>query len=208
MPYTVTKFKPLQTLKNYYYLAQNYQVVSSASYNWISYLSTLVSISLLPFLLQNGEHLSSAEYGQVMIIPSMGLLIGSLLLNTLNKYFSSLALILLSACIMLLAGTFLMLTNSSVFTLIAGFTLLAIAQGISFPISISLLLAPHTKQVGAVSAFSGAVQMCLAGTLGAFLIKHLVYDQGRLGLFYILTGLLMVLVLSHSKYRQKNRCAK
>lgn len=61
--------------------------------------------------------------------------------------------------------------NVHFFSLVFAFTLLAIAQGISFPLSINLLLAPHTHKVGTISALSGSVQMCLSGLLGGYLVK-------------------------------------
>ena len=203
LPHAVTKFKLNDTLRSYWHLSRNYQVISSASYNWIGYLSSLVSISLLPFLLQEGLKLSAADYGEVMIIPSAGLLMGSLLLNKLNKRFTTNQLMYIAASIMMIAGCWLVFNEMSLINLIFGFTLLAIGQGISFPLSISMLLAPHSKQVGAVSALSGSVQMCVAGLLGGFLIEHFIDSQLSLGVFYLITGASIALVLSHSRYRQR-----
>lgn len=203
LPHPVTKFKIKDTIRGYWHLSRNYQVISSASYNWIGYLSTLVSVSLLPFLLQEGLDLSAAEYGEVMIIPSAGLLIGSLILNKLNKRFTTNQLMYLASSIMMMAGCWLVFNEMSLVNLIFGFTLLTIAQGISFPLSISMLLAPHSKQVGAVSALSGSVQMCLAGLVGGFLINHFIDSQMSLGLFYLITGSSIALVLTHSRYKKR-----
>ena len=201
LPYAVSKFSVKATLLGYWQLVQNYQVISSASYNWISYLSSLVSASLLPFLLQEGLHLSAAEYGQVMIIPSAGLMMGSLILNRLNKRFTTNQLMYLAVVIMGFAGFWLVVNPMSITNLVVGFTLLAIAQGICFPLSISMLLAPHTTQVGAVSALSGSVQMCIAGLLGSLLIRYWVTNQFSLGIFYLCTGSAIAIILTHSRNR-------
>lgn len=204
LPYEATKFRVKDTLIGYRDLSRNYQVLSSASYNWLGYLANLVSISLLPFLLQQGLNLSAADYGTVMIIPSAGFLTGSLLLNRLHQRFTTNQLMYLAAAIMMFSGGWLTFNEMSLVNLIFGFTLLAVAQGICAPLSISMLLAPHTKQVGAVSALSGAVQMSLAGLLGGFLIKHWVTDQLSLGIFYALIGLSIAAVLTHSRHRTKS----
>lgn len=205
LPHAPQKFNVKQTLIGYWQLIQNYQVISSASYNWISYLASLVSLSLLPFLLQEGLKLSAADYGEVMIIPSAGLLMGSLILNKFNKRFTSTQLMYFAASLMMTAGFWLLFNTMTLFNLVFGFTLLAIAQGINFPLSISMLLAPHTKQVGAVSALSGSVQMCLAGFVGGFFIKHWVNSQASLGILYIVAGCLIafVLTLSHVVYNKR-----
>ncbi len=201
LPYKARKFSVRSTLKDYWDLSRNYQVLSSASYGWLGYLANLVSISLLPFLLQQGLHLSAADYGEVMIIPSAGFLIGSVILSFLSKRFSNNQLMYLAATIMMFSGIWLTFNEMSLINLIFGFTLLAVAQGISAPLSISMLLAPHTKQVGAVSALSGSVQMTLAGLLGGLLIKHWITDQHSLGIFYTLIGLSIAAVLTHSRFR-------
>jgi F0F1-type ATP synthase assembly protein I len=69
----------------------------------------------------------------------------------------------------------------------------------SFPVSISLLLSPHKKQAGAVSALSGSIQMCLAGLFGGYLVEHWVTSQQQLGIFYVLIGLLCCAVLALSQ---------
>lgn len=166
LPYKPQKFSFVQTLRDYGSLFSNAQVISSASLNWVSYLSSLVSVSLLPFLLQDGLGLTAAEYGQVMIIPSAGLMIGSFILNSLNKRCSVIQLMGIALGIMAVSGLSMVMFNTSLFSLVFGFTLLAVAQGISFPLSINLLLSPHTKKVGTISALSGSIQMCLAGVLG------------------------------------------
>ncbi|MDD9156328.1 multidrug effflux MFS transporter [Aliivibrio sp. S4TY2] len=202
LPYKPQKFSFGQTLRDYGSLVGNAQVISSASLNWVSYLSSLVSVSLLPFLLQDGLGLTAAEYGQVMIIPSAGLMIGSFILNSLNKRCSVIQLMGIALGIMTISGLSLVILETSLFSLVFGFTLLAVAQGISTPLSINLLLAPHTKKVGTISALSGSVQMCLAGLLGGYLVKYWVVDQNSLGFFYLVITMTMLFVLLWNKQVQ------
>ena len=103
-----------------------------------------------------------------------------------------------SIAIIFAAGTWLLLSEFTIFNLVWAFTWLAIAQGISFPLSISMLLEPHKKQAGAVSALSGSIQMCLAGLLGGYLVETWVTTHIQLGLFYLVSGGVMGLVLATS----------
>ncbi len=188
------RFNVVEVVKNYGRLLGNRQVISSASYNWISYLTSLVSLSVMPFLLQHQIGLTAAEYGSVMIIPSAGLMLGSLTLNVLNRYLSTAQLLVLSISIMGSAGVWLLVTQTTLFNLIWAFTWLTIAQGMSFPLSISMLLEPHKKQAGAVSALSGSIQMCLAGLFGGYLVEHWVQGQTSLGWGYIIAATIMASV--------------
>lgn len=188
------RFSVVEVVKNYGRLLGNRQVISSASYNWISYLTSLVSLSVMPFLLQHQIGLTAAEYGSVMIIPSAGLMLGSLTLNVLNRYLSTAQLLVLSISIMGSAGVWLLVTQTTLFNLIWAFTWLTIAQGMSFPLSISMLLEPHKKQAGAVSALSGSIQMCLAGLFGGYLVEHWVQGQTSLGWGYIIAATIMASV--------------
>ena len=203
LPYGKSRFDACQVVKNYGRLLTNRQVLTSASYNWMSYMASLVSLSLFPFLMQEQLGLTAAEYGSLMIVPSAGLLIGSVALNLLNRRFSTPQLMSLAILIILASGTWLLTHELSIFNLVWAFTWLAIAQGISFPLSISMLLEPHKKQAGAVSALSGSIQMCLAGLLGGYLVESWVTTHLQLGVFYLIIGACMGTVLWSSKRMNK-----
>ena len=195
LPYGKSRFNITKVVKNYGALLVNRQVISSASYNWMSYLTSIVTLSLFPFLMQDQLGLTTAEYGSLMIIPSAGLLIGSVTLNILNRYLSTQTLMSIAITIMLLSGAWLLVSEFSIFNLVWAFTWLVIAQGMSFPLSISMLLEPHKKQAGAVSALSGSIQMCVAGLFGGYLVENWVVDNTSLGVFYMMVGVGMALVL-------------
>jgi len=199
MSYGKSRFSLRDVIKGYGELITNKQVISSASYNWVSYLASLVSLSVMPFILQQNLGLTAAEYGSVMIIPSAGLMVGSLALNILNRYFSTHQLMALAISIMVLAGIWLVATPVSLFNLVWAFTWLTIAQGISFPLSISMLLEPHKRRAGSVSALSGSVQMCLAGLFGGYLVEYWVQSQVAMGIFYLMAASTMAYVLIVSK---------
>ncbi|MEC7939980.1 MAG: multidrug effflux MFS transporter [Pseudomonadota bacterium] len=195
LPYSKSRFQISQVVKNYGNLITNRQVLSSASYNWMSYMASLVSLSLFPFLMQEQLGLTAAEYGSLMIVPSAGLLVGSVALNVLNRRFSTPQLMSFAILIILASGAWLLTHELTIFNLVWAFTWLTIAQGISFPLSISMLLEPHKKQAGAVSALSGSIQMCLAGLLGGYLVESWVTNHLQLGVFYLVIGAAMGSVL-------------
>ncbi|EGA71924.1 Multidrug resistance protein [Vibrio sinaloensis DSM 21326] len=188
------RFCVTEVVKNYGCLLGNKQVISSASYNWISYLTSLVSLSVMPFLLQHQIGLTAAEYGSVMIIPSAGLMLGSLTLNVLNRFMSTAQILSLAISIMAAAGVWLLVTQTTLFNLVWAFTWLTIAQGMSFPLSISMLLEPHKKQAGVVSALSGSIQMCMAGLFGGYLVENWIQSQDAMGWCYLIAALIMAMV--------------
>lgn len=202
LPYAPRPFKPKQVLQTYGKLIVNPQVIGSASYNWISYLTAVVSLSLFPFLMQHELGLTAAEYGSIMIIPSAGLMMGSVSLNILNRYFSNSWILFLAIVLSAVAGLWLLMVEMTVFNLLLAFTVLTIAQGLSFPISIALLLGPHKTQAGSVSALSGSIQMVVAGVFGGFLVEYWVTSQVSLGRFYLFSALLMAAVLLTSQIRR------
>ncbi len=202
LPYAPRAFKPKQVMQTYAKLIVNPQVIGSASYNWISYLTAVVSLSLFPFLMQHELGLTAAEYGSIMIIPSAGLMMGSVSLNILNRYFSNSWILFLAIVLSAMAGLWLLMVEMTVFNLLLAFTVLTIAQGLSFPISIALLLEPHKTQAGSVSALSGSIQMVIAGVFGGFLVEYWVTNQVALGRFYVMSALLMAVVLLMSQVRR------
>lgn len=199
MTYAKARFDPVGVVKNYALLMRNKQVISSASYNWVTYLTSVVSLSVMPFILQHQLGLTAAEYGSVMIIPSAGLMMGSLMLTVVNRYLSTKQILAIAISTMMVAGLWLLASEVTLFNLVWAFTLLTIAQGLATPLSISMLLAPHKRQAGSVSALSGSIQMCLSGAFGGYLVEHWVNSQTSMGVFYMASAATMGLVLLSSK---------
>ncbi|WP_342609310.1 multidrug effflux MFS transporter [Vibrio tritonius] len=189
LPYEKHRFDPIMVVKNYVSLLTNVQVISSASYNWISYLSAMVTLSVLPFLMQIQLGMTAADYGTLMIVPSLGLLSGSIAVNVLHRYYGIKPIFCLSIGLIFASAAVLLLVPFSVVGLIIAFTVLSFAQGISFPMATTMLLSPHKKQAGAVAALSGSVQMCLAGIFGGYVVEHWVTSQHSLGVFYLLVAI-------------------
>ncbi|MCK6264019.1 multidrug effflux MFS transporter [Vibrio sp. ZSDE26] len=202
LPYKKKSFNAHVIIKNYARLLVNPQVISSASYNWFTYLAAVVTLSILPFILQNQLGLTVAEYGAIMIIPSAGLLVGSVTLNILTRYYSVSRLLSLSFLIIALCGVWLSIMPLTLFNVVSAFTCLTVAQGLSFPLSIRLLLSPHKHQAGAVSALSGSIQMVLSGVFGGFLVQSWVTDHHELGYFYMTLAAILSTVLFYS-----NKCS-
>ncbi|CAH1597691.1 MULTISPECIES: multidrug effflux MFS transporter [Vibrio] len=199
LPYPKRRFEPKRVILNYLTLLTNKQVIGSASYNWLSYLSALVTLSLYPFLMQQELGLTAADYGSLMIVPSAGLLMGSLVLNLVNSRYKEQQILLMSFVVVAASGVMLLILPFTVTSLLVAFTCLSFAQGMSFPVSISLLLSPHKQQAGAVSALSGSIQMCLAGLFGGYLVEYWVTSQYQLGVFYVLIAGLSCVVLALSQ---------
>jgi len=202
LPYPVRTFYPGRIMGDYWKLLNQSQVIFNASYNWLSYLAALVTLMLYPFLMQEQLGLTPASYGQLMIIPSAGLMIGSLLLTLLRRRVDHQGLLLFAIVLAGIAGIWLMMTPMTIFNLMAPFTILSISNGIIFPLATAKLLVPHGRQAGSVSALSGALQMAIAGILSGFLIEHLVKHGQSLGVFYLITSLIMVLVFFLSMSRK------
>ncbi|CAH0537729.1 multidrug effflux MFS transporter [Vibrio marisflavi] len=195
LPYAKKRFDSGAVISNYWRLCRDPQVISSASYNWLTYLASVVSVSVFPFLLQKQLGISVEQYGMYMIIPSAGLMFGSTMLNVVSRHFSTRLLLSFSITLIAFSGVWLILTPMSLVNLIGAFTLLTVAQGLSFPLSISMLLAPHKRQAGAVSALTGAVQMGVAGIAGGYIVKWWVSSQSTVGAFYLLISVVMAAVL-------------
>ncbi len=62
-----------------------------------------------------------------------------------------------------------------------------------------MLLEPHKKQAGAVSALSGSIQMGISGLFGGYLVQNWIQSQNALGMFYLVIAFVMASVLFSSK---------
>ncbi|USD67170.1 multidrug effflux MFS transporter [Vibrio sp. SCSIO 43136] len=203
LPYQRRWLDVRAVVKDYSSLIANPQVVTSAAYGWINFLMIMLALSILPYLLQQELGMSAADYGVIMILPSLGLMLGSLMQNVVSKYLHAYQILAGALCMSMVSGTWLALGEFNITNLIGAVGLLAMAQGFIFPVATSLLLGPHKKRAGTVTALSGAIQMFLTGFGGGWLAT-LVTDQHALGWFFIaMTSVMFGLLLLRIMYRAR-----
>lgn len=199
LPRKSSKLKTAAIFRTYWDLVKQPQVTLHASFCWITYLCMVVSISLFPFFIQKDFGLSTSQYGNVMMIPSSGILIGSFLFNKLNQKISDSQLMLFGLSLVFISGCLLILASFTLINLIVAFSIFMVGFGIIFSLGFVLLIKPHNKSAGSVIALSGAVQMLLSGMLSGILIQYLVRRQTSLGIFYLsaVTFLLIAMFMLH-----------
>lgn len=131
LPYPKRRVQWRGIVINYAKLLTNQQVTSSASYNWLSYLASLVTLSICPFCSKTARY----DRSRLRLDPYYSLfrfIIGQRACKHADFSFSVRQLLGCAISLMVFAGLWLLLTEFSVFNLIWAFTWLSIAQGISF----------------------------------------------------------------------------
>ncbi|WP_108651408.1 MFS transporter [Dongshaea marina] len=171
----------------------NYSMLLPAVYVWLLYLTTVVSMSVLPFFIEKKFGLSVATFGKLMMIPALGLCVGSILVGSLRRYFGDYGTLAAGALSLALAGAWLVWQPLTLVQLIGAYTLMVLAKGLILPIGESMLLGCGSERncSGAVVAVSGALKMTLVAGLTGLIINHWVADPLQLGEFYLLATVLV-----------------
>ncbi|WP_237332685.1 MFS transporter [Zobellella iuensis] len=162
---------------------------------WGQFSLMMVSVSVMPYVMQQQIGMSAAEYGSWALIPALGLLLGGIINNRIQHRVPAEQILRLSPFIQLVAGLWVLLAPLQPGWLIAGIFIQALGNGMAFPNAMSRLLEPYRDLAGAAAALSGALQMLSAGLLSAGLVYYGVATAFSLGLC-ILLGAMMLKLLS------------
>ncbi|BCL73508.1 Bcr/CflA family drug resistance efflux transporter [Vibrio nigripulchritudo] len=193
LPYPAKAPQLFESFRAYADLIKTPQVIATTTYGWVNFLMIMLSLSVMPYLVQEQLEMSAAHYGLVMILPSFGLMIGSVLQNFLNRRLLPKSILGVGLGIAFLSGVWMLIGAVSVFNLIGALTGIAIAQGLMFPVIGRMLLEPHKERAGTVTALSGSLQMLVTGVFGG-LIASFITTKALLGAF-LLVGTLSLIAL-------------
>lgn len=124
--------------------------------------------AISPFVMVNDQGLSSEKYGSLMLIPSIGLLLGSFLSARLVKIFKTsqvislgLGCIFLSTCLLLIIFGLFSLTNGAIFALMF-FMYMGIALCYSNVSTLTLKTSSNTPNGSAVISFINTTMTMVA----------------------------------------------
>ncbi|MBC7003644.1 multidrug effflux MFS transporter [Photobacterium sp. BZF1] len=170
-----------QLAKSYLSLIQERHFLSFAGIGWVNFALVVLSISMMPFIMQVQIGMSSERYALWAMGPAFGLLCGGLVCQRLRPRLGTQKMLMLSPLLHFVAGSVLIAAPLSPIWMVSGHFLMAMANGIAFPCAQSLLLVPYGNKAGTVSALSGACQMVFASLLSNGLLKLGISEAWHLG---------------------------
>lgn len=185
---------------SYFSLMQERHFLTFAGLGWVNFSLVVISISLMPFIMQVQIGMTSDEYALWAMVPAFGLLSGGIVCQRLRPVVGTQKMLQLAPFLHLLAGSVLILAPVEPVWMSMGHFLLAMANGMAFPCAQSLLLVPYGSKAGTVSALSGACQMVFASLLSSFLLKLGISQAWHLGcVMLVAAGAGLVLVYFGSR---------
>ncbi|SFD32913.1 MFS transporter [Pseudoalteromonas denitrificans] len=199
----VVEFKLKNTLRNYMQLLIQQKFISIAMFKWIPTFLYLTSQIYFPFELQEKFNLSAAEYGKAMMIPTAGLVLGTLLAKILQKYISYNKILLVFWPLILASGIVLYAMPFSLFSALLSYSLLMVAFGTYYPCCIHLIVTSFKKYAGAASALVGAVELLCFSILAIFINKFFITSYLSLALIYIAFSFVLLLCWLLMKFSLK-----
>lgn len=158
---------------------------------WGQFALMMVSVSVMPYIMQQQIGMTAAEYGRWALIPAMGLLLGGVINNRIQRHITAQDVLRLSPFIQLLAGLWLLCVPVEPVWMICGIFIQALGNGMAFPNAMSRLLEPYRDLAGAAAALSGALQMLSAALLTAALVYLGVSTAYSLGICILLGALVL-----------------
>ncbi|OAN14045.1 MFS transporter [Photobacterium jeanii] len=195
---------------SYFSLLRERHFMSFAAIGWVNFTLVVLSISLMPFIMQVQIGMSSDEYALWAMMPAVGLLSGGLLCQRVRPRLGTMKMLYLTPLLHLLAGLIFIVMPLSPYTVSGGHFLLAMANGMAFPCAQSILLQPYADKAGTVSALSGAGQMIIASIISSLLLHFGISQLWHLGsvlLAAVLIGWSLVFWGSHSVSGQQAAAA-
>lgn len=186
---------PRDILRQYRQLLANSHFCCYSGIVWIQYGVGILSLSLIPFIMQRQLGVDSETYGYWTLLPAAALMLGGTLANRLRQQLSQEQVLWQAALLQGLAGVAMCALPATPWSVMASQALFTFATGMAFPNALSCLLEPFRRKAGTATALAGAGQM-LTASLGSALLLHAgINTLPELGCILFIGALLLALLV-------------
>jgi len=186
------KLKFLAMFNEYKNLIMQSKFLSIAAFKWVPTFLYLTSQIYYPFELQEKFNLSAAQYGTAMMIPTLGLVLGTVLAKILQKKLSFKIMLLMFWPLIFLSGLTLYVLPFSLFSSLFSYSLLMIAFGTYYPCCIHLIVTSFKQSAATASALVGAIELLCFSFLAMLMCKYLITSYVALSLLYLVSSLVLL----------------
>lgn len=183
---TLADKKPLpkvnESITQYIQLARSRYFISFASIGWANYSLVTICISLMPFLMQKKIGMTADEYSLWVLIPTLGLILGSFSVSRLRLRVRLKTIFYLTPLLQLFSAIWFIVMPLNPLLLMLGQFLMVLANGMAFPCAQTQLMLPYRRTSGMVAALSGGGQMLIAALVSYGLMKLGMSESWHLGM--------------------------
>ncbi|WP_413284005.1 multidrug effflux MFS transporter [Vibrio sp. MA40-2] len=186
---TLAVKKPLPNLtamlSTYKMLITSRYFLSFASIGWFNFSLVVISISVMPFIMQIQIGMNSDQYALWALIPACGLLVGGTICNRVRPKIGTKKMLFCAPFVHLTGAIWLIFAPLTPLSMMFGQFLLTLGNGIAFPCAQTQLLVPYKEKAGSVAALSGGGQMTFASLLGMVLMSFGIQQAWHLGVVVV-----------------------
>lgn len=183
---TLPRKKPLPNIRamlsTYNSLVTSQYFLSFATIGWFNFSLIVVSISIMPFIMQVQIGMTSDQYALWALIPACGLLVGGTICNRIRPLIGTKKMLFCAPVIHMSAGLWLICAPLNPMAMMFGQFLLTLGNGIAFPCAQTQLLIPYKEKAGSVAALSGGGQMTFSALFSMLLMSLGIQEAWHLGL--------------------------
>jgi Bcr/CflA subfamily drug resistance transporter len=187
----IPNFKKI--LETYAELLKSRYFLSFATIGWLNFSLVIITISMMPFIMQMQIGMSSEKYALWALIPACGLLVGSSLCNRIRPKIGIKKTIFIAPVIHTVSALWLIFSPVTPLAMMIGQFFLTMGNGIALPCAQTQLLIPYQNKAGSAAALSGAGQMTISSLLSILLMSFGINQPWHLGLVIMLFTLIGII---------------
>jgi Bcr/CflA subfamily drug resistance transporter len=191
---TLPQKEKIPNLKNilitYSQFLRSRYFISFATITWLNFSLVVLTISIMPFIMQIEIGMNSDQYALWALIPAFGFLTGSSLSNRLRPKIGLKKTLFIAPIIHVIAAIWLLLCPVTALTMMIGQFGLTMGNGLALPCAQTQLLMPYQKKAGSAAAVSGAGQMIFSSLLSMLLMSFGIHQAWHLGLVIMIFAII------------------
>ncbi|WP_435234205.1 MFS transporter [Psychromonas sp. PT13] len=169
--------------------------ISFATIGWLNFSLVVLTISMMPFIMQIEIGMSSDQYALWALIPAFGLLTGSSLSNRIRPKIGIKKTLFIAPILHSSAGLWLIFCPATPLAMMLGQFFLTMGNGLALPCAQTQLLMPYQKKAGSAAAVSGAGQMIISSLLSMLLMSLGINHAWHLGLVIMIFAMISVIAI-------------
>ena len=183
-------------LGTYKELLTSHYFLSFALIGWLNFSLLVITISIMPFIMQVQIGMTSDKYAMWALIPAFGLLIGGSICNRIRPIIGTRKMLGVAPCFHVLSGCWLIAAPLHPLAMMVGQLFLNIGNGIAFPCAQTQLLIPYGRNAGSAAALSGAGQMTISSLISMLFMSFGIHQAWHLGCVVLLFSAIAVVAMS------------